>query len=363
MALEKFKQDEKTTVEEQFAGYKPQESNLAGILQDPKRSQLFGDMLYASGDPADRELAQRVMKGELSSGDMETASLRKKEFDTRMESARAILQEVNETSISKYAKNSKELQSVIDLVGGQKAARAISSQLEALAMKDIGSFQILQNQLLTQKENQQKFEEEDKKIEELAEKYGITADDYVEALSIKDTAKREKALAELVAEKYGRMKSLRDWINGGKYSSEAAKELSSRKAEAEKAIQELSLGIDTAGSFLASIVDSSEDIRKAIGTELKGDRALPPPEQVSFLDIKKALPSEKDFDEEWESVRESITDWSTFTSEQKKAKFDEFAAGRKEKMKKQFGKKAGFWSLVADATLDCMNIYKRDKLI
>lgn len=350
----------KKAEEEVFKAEDPvvkQGPSLVEVLRS-KNSRYLGEMLKNSEDPEAAPLAERMALGELDEGDISTLENFRIDFNKRMEAVGRLEKSITPDALPGFAKNSPEFQKIINLLGPDKAANAIKSQLKEFAFGDEDSqdrFSKIADaigKLEAFKSNTDTFDELEEQMEDTYTKYDLSDKEFENTVKIEDDGERTQKMRELVKSKYGSLRKFGLMIGIGRSGlKKKAIELSNFHGEIDDTIEDriegLKTKIEDVGKVLAISMDENEGMRHALSREIIGEEHPDHVKTSGFKEIQKELPNIKSanaaIDTAWVAFRGD--DFDSLGDPEKEAKRKEFVTDYKEKNKDKF-KGEGFWSTV-----------------
>ena len=170
---------------------------MAQVLQDKNKSHLFGKLLERDGN---QDLAKRITEGKLEESDIAVLEEQRKLFSEKITQSEKIEKMLTKENVIEFARNHPDFEKIVNLVGPEKAVKAIQSQLKDISITDEGRFNIIASAM----EARDSYKNGDYKklndqVEKMCKDNKIRPQEYLDALAIQDPAEKEEALNILVA--------------------------------------------------------------------------------------------------------------------------------------------------------------------
>lgn len=329
------------------------DTTLKDILADKEKSSRFGELLKSSGS---QDIAERLLKGKLSEGDLEKLDERRKEFNKKEQEVlketrdrKELWEKARETlgsgltneALTQFAGQSKSFDIILKAVGVEGARRTIMSQLEALAMRDPGRLNTILEKFEKFSENSKAKNNPDAEIGKIREKYHVTENDLNDILRDNpDRESRKKALQGKIAEKMSRFEKLR---GGLKIAG-----IRNAESRAEKILKEDEIGIlqegyrndlQVVGDAMEAAISKNEEVQEAFMSVLLGKEIIPAPKEqkeevLSFQEMRGMMPEE-------DALKEEYTTWADAERSAEKKPDNRVFAGSY--MEGKMGNKKGSW--------------------
>ncbi len=321
------------------------EITLSSILEDSKKSSLFGHMLSEGGEE-DKQLAERLATHQLEEGDIKILEEKRAEAAERFEEVEKAKNFINKENISSLAQNNEKFMKIINLVGENKAMEIIKSELDSLAFKNPNRFREIFdsiNNLNSFKGGE--YKQLDEEITKIAKDHHIKDSSYAKLLAIEDEDERVNKIRDEIRKDYGFFR--RKWgdLRGNKSKSmKDAIELAGKREDILEAKTKLKNNLDNIGLAISLSVDRDEVLRNTLANELTG-KPMDSKEKsdLGFKQSREAVPTLENTKTEWEEYKKK-NDWKKITSEPEQEAFKErFINSIVEKRTKN---KTGFWEVL-----------------
>jgi len=328
--------DEKKDENKEHPTPPPEGHVLVEILQDKKKFGLFSMLLGKDGYG---DLALRLVKGELKGDDIGLLEQERLAFSEKLTKSEKIKKLLTKENVIGFARNHPEFEKIINLVGPEKAIKAIQGQLEEISITDENRFDNISDSIQTYDSYKNgKYKEVNDRVEKLCKDKNITPQEYLDALAIKDPKEKEKALKELSKRTYGKFKSTINFISRGKWAKNTTLEgLKTSEISLEDSVAELDNYQRDIGSVLFYSISDNDDMRKAMSNELINERTPEKP-KTGLGDIKQEIGEntldEDKFGADWEAFKEREAYGAAYDNEQGALK-DKFLSEQKEAYKKK----------------------------
>ncbi len=354
----------------------PQGHTLAEILQDEKRSDVFGKLLIREKQA---DLAARVAQRELRADDiklLEQYRLKFSEMITRSEQIGIWLAEKDKDekgnpipgteNIIKFAQSNEDFEQVLNLLSPEKATKAIQGQLEEIAITDEERFNGLAIAMETHKSYLGgEYKKTNDKVEKMCKDGQFTPQEYFAALAIEDPGGKEKALKQLARRSMSGFKKLVDALSPissiGRWANRGVEKLEEAETSLETSFAKLEEMQGEIGQLLFYSVAANTDMRNALTRELVGDKTKVE-EKSGFGTAKEA----GTFDEEayktaWETYKDAEAYDATINDYERDQIKDRFINDQKTKYKEKM-KSRSVWGSIFTALFEGNINRKRDIL-
>lgn len=329
---------------------------LAEILQDKKRSHLFGQLLEKSGHD---DIAQRMAENNLNEGDIHILEEQRKHFSEKILQAKEIEKFLTKEQVISLARGNPDFEKIVNLVGPEKAIKVFKGKLEDLAITDPDRLEwiLAGSQNIDSYKKNGEYKKLEEEVQKMCEKHKINSSEYMDALTIEDVGERNEALRKLVRGKYGFLKKHFDSI-AGSLSFLDVIELGNQKSKIDKSMAELNSRLSDVGSLLAMTYSQNEDMRSAFSHELTGAQN-PKEEKFGFSEAK---PKEEDMKKRWKEFQTTGKfDASKLSPADLENRQDQFATQYSKEYKEK-NKDKGFWASIFDAIFEEMLKHKKGTL-
>ncbi len=345
-SIKKSREEKKEKVEPVIKG-----PTLEEVMQDNEKSHLFGEFLISIGE---EDLATRVAGKMLNEVDLALLNKQRKVFLEKMAKAEEIEKWLTKENIMSLAHNHPDFAAATGVLGVEKIAEMVKSQLKNIAITDEDRFKKLLGTIqITEDFKNGSYKKNEEEIEKLLKDKGINPKEYQDALAIEDPDKKEKALKELANRTnvfYKR--AIYSIFKGGRFIKEVKEdttleEIKGSETLLNNSVAELNDHQKNIGAALFASLNSNDDMRRAFSGSLIGENA-PEKSGRGFSEAKKRSFSEKKALESWEEAKRKQT----------KPTYDSFDVGRKEKFRDDFMKEqiktykegsSGLWDIVFSA--------------
>jgi hypothetical protein len=339
----------------------PEGHSVPEIMQDKKSSVLFGELLKKNGLT---DLGHRLREGKLDPGDMAVLDKHRKEFSEMLVESEKTREFLTEENIISLARNHPDFKQVIDVSTPEKVAKAIGSQLEFLFINDRNRFnEVVSAMKDLEKYGGGKFKENEKKIEKFCSDNGISQEEYLGIVAIKNGSERNLAMAKLAKSKYGKFKRVVNWVTHGKYAKDNTGDIFSALKDSEKTMNSSIKRLDGLHREIADALFLSltqdESMRHALSRELVGEKAEED-ERIGWKDAKGQTIDEDKWKKEWEICKREKDYRRSSMVEQEGIK-DTFLQEQKDAHKKKNANK-GFWATIFEDFIEKLINDKRSQL-
>lgn len=330
---------------------KPAPKTLNEILKDPNDSAFLGRVMEIKND---KELAARMATGTLEQSDLEKLEVYRLENIEKLEQVKSLETAITPEYVKDFAANSPEFQKLVNLVGPEKAAKSIQSQLREVAASDGSRFENMHDSLKKLSEYKGKeMKDLEKKIREQCKgfKTNLKEEDFAAVMAISDPMERADALQEKVRGSFGLFRKAADYVSLGKFSRPAAEELAKNKTQMDATIKGLNEHIGNMGGTLNAMISENADVRKAFAKELIDEKAPVKTPEVGFESVRKEV---KDIDTAWTEFR-TANNFYEKTDVQQETLKKQFRTEAKESQVKKPAKKgiwARLWSSIFEKAID-----------
>ncbi len=329
----------------------PAPKTLNEILKDQDESALLGRFMEVKND---HELAGRMATGTLKQEDLDKLEDYRKDNIEKIGQVKSLETTITPEYVKEFAAHSEEFQKLVNLVGPEKAANAIKSQLREVVASDPARFENMHASLekLSSFKSKEMKNLETRIREQCKEfKTNLKDEDYAAAMAVADPAEREIALRKKVRGSFGFFRKAADYVSFGKFSKPAAEELAKNKAEMDNVIKGLDDHIGAMGGTLNAMISENADVRKAFARELIDEKIPKAAPEKGFESIKKET---KDLDTAWVSFRSS-NNFDAQLPAQQDALREQFRKETKEAQKTKPAKKGIFariWAVFFDKAVE-----------
>lgn len=317
---------------------------LTDIIADKSESAIFGSFLKKEG-PSGVELAERLAKNELRAEDLKALEVRRLEHIQKMHEVEGLEKQMTPEYVANFAKYSPKFQEIVNLIGPEKAASALQSQMRELLVSDQDRFNNLSNkmkELMTFRRGE--LSDTDKAIIEECKKNGVSEADFMKALAMEDEEERKEFLKGHVRNSYKWYKKGADFITFGKWSKEDAKNLAAKKDDMDAVLETLNNHISGVGGMLEDVVDGNDAVRGAFAAEIIGEKIPKPEPQKTFKEARsEKATEEKMIDDEWLKYKAAVKFDTLATQPEKDAEIAKFRQQMIDQEKEK-NKKKGFWA-------------------
>lgn len=333
---------------------------LAEILKDKSSSDLFGKLLKKEGQ---EELALRVIGGKLEADDIHLLEELRLKFVEKIDQSEKIEKLLTKENIAGIARKHPDFAKVINLLGPEKAIKAIRSQMKGLCITDEDRFNAIAEPVVIYDSYQNgQYKESNDRVEKMCEDMGINQQEYLDALAIKDPDEKEKALKKLAKGKYGKYRAAWNKISGK--NREKLGDLKDAELSLENSIDMLDSYKTDIGDALFTTVHE-DDMRDAMSRELISETAAPVAEpKIGLGDAKKETAgdfNQKEFNQDWETLKTNESYDALFADEQDALK-ERFIDQQQKKYREKSEKRKGAWNYFFAALFERNIKSKKDSL-
>ncbi|MFA6077006.1 MAG: hypothetical protein WC735_02940 [Candidatus Paceibacterota bacterium] len=341
----------------------PQGHTLAQVLQDKNKSHLFGKLLERDGD---QELASRLAEGKLEESDIALLEEKRLIFSEKIIQAEKIEKLLTKENIIDFARNHPEFEKIINLLGPEKAIKAIQGQLREISITDESRF----NGILSAMETLDSYKKGEYKtvndeVEKICKDNNISPQEYLAVLAIEDPIEKDKKLRELASRVPSELRKTMNWLSrgmvgkGGTFNEDVLRGLQSSENSLENSIAQLDLLHQDIGAVLFYSVSGNDNMRNALAGELTNEKVQEEPKS-GFKEAKKEAFDEAEFEEEWENKKRYTNYERLSDAEREHVKQTFIDDAHTYYMKKNSGK--GFWHNVLITLTETLINSKKDKL-
>lgn len=344
--LEQFKKSRERKPEQEIGTPPSRGMTLAEILKDKNSFHLFGKVLKKDGQ---EDLARRIIEGKLEESDIELLEEERLKFAEKIARSEKIEGLLTEETVTEIARQHPTFARIANILGPQKAIRAIRSQLKEICITDEDRF----NWIATPLEAYNNYKnvegkEVGDKVEKLCKDMGIQPKEYLDAVAIENPKEKEKALRTLARGQHDSFETILNVVIGKERKN--LRSLKDSEILLEDSIAELDGYKNAIGSVLFLSVSGNEDMRNALTRELVSEDAPEEEARAGFSDVKKETNNfdEGKFDKDWEAFKVKMA-YDTSTDFEKGWVQGMFLDEQKELHKKQTAKNTknkGFWASV-----------------
>ena len=324
--------------EDQSREVAPTSPTIKEILADRKQQELFGEFLrekesQTSSTDETETLSQRLLRGELSSKDMDSLEAHRARFLEILEASKNLRELLNEQNFDEVMARSPGLQKRANLIGKKEVRDIITGQIDRIAIKEPALFESLRAASDTLKKAKESRQKKFKEIEALCKKYNVDEEKLAGILgeSGTDRIKLEK-IVSLVSQGMGVLGRLKigEFRFKGKEINQRAKSLISLNPEAiNTIITEINQGMREVGEALAATISESPDARKALASIIRSERPETKKENgPTFQEVASKMSQE--------STEDLIGEW--------KREKDQSEGSKRKFIEKRVGKQKGFWA-------------------
>ena len=209
---------------------------LREILANKQQQELFGEFLSRGSDQgerndqivkSDKELAQRLLKGELEQDDIGTLAERRDQFVQVLERSKNLRELLAKENIGEIISTSPELQKIAGLIGPERIREVVTGQIERLSIKNPEQFNLLKTSLDSLIESRRVEKQRNVEISALCKKYNVSEKELHEIFSKKyldnqgqeiingvDSLKKAD-LERIIRERMNWDEKMSLWIRGG----------------------------------------------------------------------------------------------------------------------------------------------------
>lgn len=300
----KTKEMKETAIAEENAekGIEPvaETKTLADILKNPSESAMLGRFMEVAND---HELAGRLATGELNEEDLEKLEEYRQNNVEKLAQVESLDASFTPEYMKEFGEQSPEFKKLLNLVGPEKAANALKSQLREVVASDPERFATMHASLESLSEYKSgKMKDLENNIREQFKnhKTNIKDEDFQAVMSINDPAERSAELQKKVRGSFGLFRKAADYVSFGKFSKPAAEELAKNKNLMDSTIQGLDGHIEDLGSSLNAMISKNDEVRKAFAKELINEKTSKKTPETGFEGIKSEA---KELDNAWTSYR------------------------------------------------------------
>lgn len=357
-----------TKRDQENAPYKgaPEGQTLQQILKNEKSNGLFGKMLANEGSAQARKLSARLMEGKITQADISELEAYRAEFSERMEKAKFLKENITAESVQKFASRSPEFQEIINLVGPKAAATVIAKRLETMSVDDLGRFEGIHKAMQTLVNKEESYTALNETVTKMTSQYGVSEQTYVKALQSNTEEGGVKAIRKDIRSKlslFGKAKdSVKSWFSSGTSSKARAHELMGKKAEIEKAINQVNTNIKNVGAVLSESVNESEDIRATFASELINEKKQE--EKIPTMDEAREKDTFPKTADDLNAIWSDITAQPGFdqlTEQEQEDEYDRMIKTQKATFEKN-NPSLGFWGTVVQTIFELMAKSEKKKL-
>lgn len=329
----------------------PQGHTLAQILQDKNKSYLFGQLLERDGN---KDLAQRMAEGKLEESDIALLEEKRLIFSEKITQAEKVEKWITKENLIDLARNNPEFGKIINLVGPEKAIKAIQNQLKDISINDENRFNaIISAMEVFESYKNGEYKEINDKVEKFLKDNKITSQEYITILAIENPLEKEKALKKLATKSYGTYDKICNFLSGGEFSRGTFEDLQNSETSLEDSVTKLNTLQADMSSVLSSSLRGNDSMRNALFSELINEKA-PEEHKSGFKEAKNGTfdkeKLDEEMDEDWEKEKRH-EGYGAKNPAQKKVIEDRF----KEKAKTYYREKnkgEGFWYDIFSAIME-----------
>jgi len=340
--LDQFRQ-RKDKEKEKIEGHPmppPAGHTLAEVMQDKNKSDLFLKLIWKDNGP----LAMRLAKNKLEESDISLLEEKRKIFSEKIIQAEKVEKLLTKENVIDFARNHPDFEKIINLLGPEKAVKAIQSQLRELSVSDEED---RFNSIVHAMEEYDKYKNGEYKIvndevEKLCKDNKIRPQEYLDALAIKDPIEKEKALKKLATQGYGKFDKALNWLSRGYLSEDTVASLQSSENSLENSITQLDLFHKEIGAVLFSSISGNDSMRKALSDQLTNAPTLEKPKS-GFMDARNETAlNDAQFKADWETKKRK-SNYGTRVAEQDAIR-KEFLEEQKEAHRRKNKGKTGWYA-------------------
>ncbi len=318
---------------------------LADILKNQKESAMLAGFLSRDGKT---DLAERLALGQINESDIDALEEYRINNNEALQQVESLEKVITGKYVENLAESSPEFQKIINLVGAEKAAKVIHTQLQEVVISDPSRFSSMFESLTKLNEYKsgeaKQFEDS---LRTQCEKYDIEESKISELLAIEDIDDRDIAIQKYVKSQYGFFKKVGDFVTKGKFSRETAHTLSDNKEEMERISEELNQCLSGMANSLHALVSQNEQVRSVFAKEIIEEKQVKKEPEPGFSEVKT---EKQKIETQWNDFKSKnnfqVAD--SFTQDNLRAKF-------KQETKQQHQlqpKKKGLWSRLWDNIFD-----------
>ena len=357
-SFRKSKEEKKTQTTPPRQGH-----TLADVLQDKNKSYLFGKLLERDGD---QELAARLAEGKLEENDIALLEEKRFVFSEKITQAEKIEKLLTKENIIDFARSHPEFEKIVNLLGPEKAIKAIQGQLREISVTDESRF----NSVLSAMEFLDSYKNGEYKIvndevEKICKDNNIRPQEYLAVLAIEDPIEKEKKLKELASRVPSELRKTMNWLSrgmvgkGGTFNKDVLESLQSSENSIQNSIAQLDLFHKDIGAVLFYSVSGNDSMRNALASELTNEKVQEEPKS-GFKEAKKEAFNEDEFEKEWKKEKEYVGYEGLNDDERERAKQTFVDNAQMHYLEKNTGK--GFWHEILVTITEALINSKKDKL-
>jgi hypothetical protein len=343
--IEKLRQKQGETAAAKAKEQEPQGPTLKEILANGEQSRLFGMYLEEQKESG---LAQKMMEGELSGDDLDALGERRKEFLEVTERVKEFREQLDAESVAEVVEASPDLQKIAELVGQEGIRDAVLKRLSELAIREPDRFANMNSAAEALRKTKKSVAEENENIEKLCKQYKVTEDEYMAAVQDRNP----KAVENLIEDKMGIFKKL--WKERVSGSLEFDLKAADKTSVIKNRVAELDRDLAQLGGSLRSVLVENGSVRKALITNLKGEKVPQQEPGTNFSEANRSIleAAEKatkiptaDVQKEWEAYKQKHKGDTGFSVDEARGKFLSGYASSMTKNKK------GFWATIVESII------------
>ncbi len=357
--IDSFRKKKEASQEEEHTTPPPKGHALAEILNDKTNSHLFGTLLDNDGQES---LGKRVATGNLEEDDIELLEEYRKKYSEKVIESETIEKLLTEENVIEIARSQPDFAKIINILGPQKAIRAIRSQLREMCFTDGERFSRIAEPIVEYDSYKNgEYKKTNDKVEKFCKDNNISIKGYLEALDIEDPKEKEEALKKLAGEK---QEGWKVWNAITLKTARNLKGLQSAEAEMELSIAELDKYKEAVGDMLYTSVSGNKDMRDAFARELLSESAPAVEPKSGFEGGKKeALGAfdENQFNKDWTEYKKKMNYDGSDDDEKDNLK-DLFIDDQKKAYRTKNKGHEGFWTSIFGALFEGKIDDKKDTL-
>jgi hypothetical protein len=343
--LERYKSKVEAAAVEEDAPKSADERTLNEILKNKEDAALLGKFLARDNK---QDLAGRIASASITEADFSELEQYRAMNIQKIEEVQKLDEMLTPEYVQECGARSPEFAKLLKLLGPEKAAKAIKSQLREVVVSDGDRFDTMYASLdkLNQFKSGEMKELEDQ-IREECERLDLDEKEFADIMALPDTNERKKALRQHARTSYGFFKKAGDFVSFGHWSKADAEKLARNKPEMDEMVEALNNHIKGLGGAMSMLVTENGDVRKAFAREMVDEQAPAKVPEEGFAGIKE---DKRRIDAEWAEFKRT-KNFDTLSETQQQIAIDDFKAKVKMEKRAQPAKK-GIWSRLWSAVFD-----------
>ena len=171
--------------------------SFADMMSNPKDNALFPEYLEHHGA---KDIAERLLKNEPTDQDIEKLAGLQENYLKKKEEIQQTLEKISPEFLNDAAEGSPEFSRIITLAGAENVKQVIAAYLEQIGIRDEARYNEMCAKIRALEAVEEKWQKQYKKMESLAEQYGLKGEQFDEIVRIKKSDERVEALSELIKE-------------------------------------------------------------------------------------------------------------------------------------------------------------------